>query len=82
MPNAYLSATGAFTAFGSGIMLGLGWALLNNDRFKDAKDVMRTTLGGGCFVAGLYVWAPMHKLREELREIALALKGMQRAWLE
>ena len=43
---------------------------------------MRTTLGGGCFVAGLYVWAPMHKLREELREIAVALKGMQRAWLE
>ena len=51
-----LSATGALTAFGSGIMLGFGWALLNNDRFQDAKDVARTTIGGGFFVAGLYVW--------------------------
>ena len=44
-----LSATGALTAFGSGIMLGFGWALLNNDRFQDAKDVARTTIGGGFF---------------------------------
>ena len=42
-----LSAAGALTAFGSGIMLGFGWALLNNDRFQDAKDVARTTVGGG-----------------------------------
>ena len=39
-----LSATGALTAFGSGIMLGFGWALLNNDRFQDAKDVAHTTI--------------------------------------
>ena len=62
-----LSATGALTAFGSGIMLGFGWALLNNDRFRDTKDVARTTIGGGFFVAGLYVWAPA---------------GMRRMWLE
>ena len=31
-----LSATGALTAVGSGIMLGVGWALLNYDRFQDA----------------------------------------------
>ena len=62
-----LSATGALTAFGSGIMLGFGWALLNNDRFQDAKDVARTTIGGGFFVAGLYVWAPA---------------GIRRVWLE
>ena len=58
---------GALTAFGSGIMLGFGWALLNNDRFQDAKDVARTTIGGGFFVAGLYVWAPA---------------GIRRVWLE
>ena len=62
-----LSATGALTAFGSGIMLGFGWALLNNDRFQDAKNVARTTIGGGFFVAGLYVWAPA---------------GIRRVWLE
>ena len=62
-----LSATGALTAFGSGIMLGFGWALLNNDRFRDTKDVARTTIGGGFFVAGLYVWAPA---------------GIRRVWLE
>ena len=62
-----LSAAGALTAFGSGIMLGFGWALLNNDRFQDAKDVARTTVGGGFFVAGLYVWAPA---------------GIRRVWLE
>ena len=48
-------------------MLGFGWALLNNDRFKDTNDVARTTIGGGFFVAGLYVWAPA---------------GMRRVWLE
>ena len=62
-----LSATGALTAFGSGITLGFGWALLNNDRFQDAKDVARTTIGGGFFVAGLYVWAPA---------------GIRHVWLE
>ena len=62
-----LSAAGALTAFGSGIMLGFGWALLNNDRFQDAKDVARTTIGGCFFVAGLYVWAPA---------------GIRRVWLE
>ena len=53
-----LSPEGAITAFSSGLMIGLGWALLNNDRFKDVKEVLSTAFGGGIFVTGLYLWAP------------------------
>ena len=51
-----ISAHGAMVAALSGSMLGMGYALLHND--KDVKDVIRRTVGGAFCMAGLYLWAP------------------------
>ena len=66
MANSHLSVSGAMTAFGSGLLLGCGYTLLHPD-YREKNDlVIRMTLGGGAFVAGLYLFSPA---------------GMRQAWL-
>ena len=88
--HSYLSPSGALvTAFGSGLLLGCGYALLHPD-FKERRG-LRMTLGGGVFVAGLYtasgvfvagLYLVVHRIKYPHALPKFSPAGMRRAWLE
>ena len=63
-PSLHLSITGATIAGLSGLLLGLGYSLLNDEEGVEKKGgnfgrtVARKTLGGGVMTLGLYLFSP------------------------
>jgi hypothetical protein len=58
-----MDASGAMIAGVSGLLLGLGYSLLNDDDGekkgdKFVRSVCRKTVGGGVLTLGLYLFSP------------------------